>query len=42
MDDLSDNHFGDNHSEGGSKTLVGNATINKKLGAKKVEPSLNT
>jgi len=42
MDDLSNNHFGDNHSEGGGKTLVGNATINKKLGAKKVEPSLNT
>ena len=37
--DLSDNHFGKNYSEGGSTTLVGNATVNKKLGRKKIAPA---
>jgi hypothetical protein len=38
--DLSDNHFGKNFVEGGSTTLVGNATVNKKLGKKKLAPAI--
>ena len=38
--DLSDNHFGKNFVEGGSTTLVGNATVNKKLGKKKIAPAI--